>query len=153
MVTVNVVGRLGIDAEIIDGKRGKYVSFRMAVDDYKDGERTTTWMRVSFDGERALKIAQYLKKGSLINVMGNESVSIYTDREGHPQVSRDITAFNLNFISVGKSQGEGASTAAPTAEPAVSTGKLKEPVPTAAKTVVPPPPAVDDTSSVDDLPF
>lgn len=150
MVTINVVGRLGMDAEIIDGKKGKYVSFRLAVDDYKDGERTTTWMRVGFDGERALKIAQYLKKGSLINVMGNESVSIYTDREGRPQISRDVSAFNVNFISVGKSQSENATV---TAEPQVTTGKLKEPVHATAKTVAPPPPVVDDSTSVDDLPF
>ena len=44
MVNVNVVGRLGADAELIKGENGTFLSFRMAVDDgkNKNGDRLTS---------------------------------------------------------------------------------------------------------------
>jgi single-stranded DNA-binding protein len=155
MVNVNVIGRLGIDAEILDGKRGKFVSFRLAVPDFKDGEKTTTWMRVNYDGDRAIKLAEYLKKGKMVNVQGSEFVSTYTDKAGAVQISRDITAHNIEFVSIGSGQTN-SDTATTTSAPPVSTGKLAEPKPVAApKAIDKPMPTVDTSSSDsdDDLPF
>jgi len=154
MVNVNVIGRLGIDAEILDGKRGKFVSFRLAVPDFKDGEKTTTWMRVNYDGDRAIKLAEYLKKGKMVNVQGSEFVSTYTDKTGAVQISRDITAHNIEFVSIGSGQTNSdtaTATSTTSSVPPVTTGKLAEPKPIAP----PPTPTVDASSSDsdDDLPF
>ena len=147
MVNVNVIGRLGADAETLDGKRGKFVKFRVAVSDFKNGEKTTTWMGVLFSGERAEKIAQYLKKGSLISVHGTENVELYNDRNGAPQISREINASDVEFISVGKTQ-EGTNEAVPE----VTTGKLAKPAATPTKVTVAAS-TVNDNDDVDDLPF
>ena len=125
MVNVNVVGRLGADAELINGKNGPFLSFRMAVDDRKrNGDKTekiTSWFRVTLNGERSSKLVEYLTKGKLVNVTGTESVGIYNSKDGTPQVSREVSANNIEFISVGS-----GSTASDSSTTEVTTGKLAE---------------------------
>lgn len=122
MVNVNIIGRLGANAELINGENGTFLSFRMAVDDgkNKNGDRLTSWFRVTLNGDRATKLVEYLTKGKLVNVIGTEKVSIYNAKDGTPQISREISANNIEFISV----GNGTTSEASTTE--VSTGKLEE---------------------------
>ena len=125
MVNVNIIGRLGADAELINGKNGPFLSFRMAVDDRKrNGDKTekiTSWFRVTLNGERSSKLVEYLTKGKLVNVTGTESVGIYNSKDGTPQVSREVSANNIEFISVGS-----GSTASDSSTTEVTTGKLAE---------------------------
>ena len=143
MVNVNVIGRLGADAELINGKNGQFASFRLAVDDRKSSEKITTWFRVTLNGERVGKLVEYLTKGRLVNVIGTESVGTYQAKDGSTQVSRDINASNVEFVSVGSGSTVTESSTETTTE-AVSTGTLKKPVATAAATASEP---------EDDLPF
>ena len=146
MVNINVIGRLGADAELINGKNGQFVSFRLAVDDRKNSEKTTTWFRVTLNGDRVGNIVEYLTKGKLVNVMGTESVGTYQAKDGSTQVSRDINASNVEFISVGSGSTASDTSAEATTETtteAVSTGTLKKPV---AKTAA-------ASEPEDDLPF
>ena len=145
MVNINVIGRLGADAELINGKNGQFASFRLAVDDRKDREKTTTWFRVTLNGDRVGKIVEYLTKGKLVNVIGTESVGTYQAKDGSTQVSRDINASNVEFVSVGSgSTASDASTTESSTE-VVSTGTLKK-QPTIAATAT-------STEPEDDLPF
>ena len=64
---------------------------------------------------------RYLTKGKLVNVIGAERVGIYNAKDGTPQVSRDISANNIEFISVGS-----GSTSSDAATSEVTTGKLVE---------------------------
>jgi len=146
MVNVNVIGRLGADAELIDGKNGKFASFRMATDDRKNGEKITSWFRVTFNGDRAGKIVEYLTKGKLVNVIGTESVGTYTAKDGSVQVSRDINASNIDFISVssGSTANDASSASSQAKGTEVSTGSFKKEEATASK-------ASKDPE--DDLPF
>jgi single-strand DNA-binding protein len=125
MVNVNIIGRLGADAELINGKNGPFLSFRMAVDDRKrNGDKTekiTSWFRVTLNGDRSSKLVEYLTKGKLVNVTGTESVGIYNSKDGTPQVSREVSASNIEFISVGS-----GSTASDSSTTEVTTGKLAE---------------------------
>ena len=125
MVNVNIIGRLGADAELINGKNGPFLSFRMAVDDRKrNGDKTekiTSWFRVTLNGERSSKLVEYLTKGKLVNVTGTESVGIYNSKDGTPQVSREVSANNIEFISVGS-----GSTASDSSTTEVTTVKLAE---------------------------
>jgi single-strand DNA-binding protein len=142
MNTIHVIGRLGADAELINGKNGQFVSFRMASDERRNGEKVTSWFKVTLNGDRAAKLAEYLTKGKLVNVVGSETVGTYQAKDGTTQVSRDISASNIEFISVGN--GQTAETTV-TAEPTITTGKLAD---TKA-------PVVEKASkaTVDDLPF
>lgn len=144
MVNINVIGRLGADAELINGKNGQFASFRMAVDDRKKNEKVTTWFRVTLNGDRAGKIVEYLTKGKLVNVVGTEFVDTYqSTKDGSTQVSREINASNVEFISVGSGSTASDTTTEATTE-TVSTGKLKKPA--VAETTVAKEPE-------DDLPF
>lgn len=108
MIQVNFNGRLGADAEVRQGKEGKeFITFSVAVNEKRNGEKRTTWMRVRSDN---MRIAPYLKKGSLVFVSGNEDVNTFVDKNGSTQVSRDVRAHNIDFISVGISNGENNGT-------------------------------------------
>ena len=145
MVNVNVIGRLGADAELINGKNGQFLSFRMAVDDRVKNEKTTTWFRVTLNGDRVAKLAEYLTKGKLINVIGTETVGIYKAKDGTPQVSRDIAASNVEFVSVGSGSTASDSAVETKDTTEVTTGKFEK-KPTVAATA-------SADSSEDDLPF
>ncbi len=145
MVNVNVIGRLGADAELINGKNGQFLSFRMAVDDRVKNEKTTTWFRVTLNGDRVAKLAEYLTKGKLINVVGTEAVSIYNAKDGTPQISRDIAASNVEFVSVGSGSTASDSAVETKDTTEVTTGKFEK-KPTVAATA-------SADSSDDDLPF
>ena len=145
MVNVNVIGRLGADAELINGKNGQFLSFRMAVDDRVKNEKTTTWFRVTLNGDRVSKLVEYLTKGKLINVIGTETVGIYNAKDGTPQVSRDIAASNVEFVSVGSGSTASDSAVETKDTTEVTTGKFEK-KPTVAATA-------SADSSEDDLPF
>lgn len=148
MVNINVIGRLGADAELINGKNGQFASFRMAVDDRKKNEKVTTWFRVTLNGDRAGKIVEYLTKGKLVNVVGTEVVDTYqSTKDGTTQVSREINASNIEFVSVGSGSTASDTTVETTTAPAnteVSTGAFKKPA-TVTATV--------SAEPEDDLPF
>lgn len=145
MVNVNVIGRLGADAELINGKNGQFLSFRMAVDDRVKNEKTTTWFRVTLNGDRVSKLVEYLTKGKLINVIGTETVGIYNAKDGTPQISRDIAASNVEFVSVGSGSTASDSAVETKDTTEVTTGKFEK-KPTVAATA-------SADSSDDDLPF
>lgn len=99
MVTVNVVGRLGADAEIKNSEKGRLVTLRLATDDFVDGQKTTAWFSVAIRAEALGNIVPYLTKGKMVQVIGKERVRLYTDRNGETKVARDIFAHSVEFIS------------------------------------------------------
>jgi single-strand DNA-binding protein len=141
MVNISIIGRLGADAEIVESKNGRFVKFRIAVDDRKNGEKTTTWFGATFNGDRALKVAEYLTKGKLLSVMGTENVGLFTAKDGSTQVSREISVQSLEFISV----SSGSTSSDSSTE--ITTGKLTEKEKKPATVTAAP------TSTEDDLPF
>lgn len=107
MIQVNFNGRLGADAEVRQSKEGReFITFSVAVNEKRNGERKTTWMRVRSDN---MRIAPYLKKGSLVFISGNEDINTFTDKNGTVQFSRDVRAHNIDFISVGNGTNENGS--------------------------------------------
>lgn len=102
MINVNFIGRLGADAEIRTSKANRqYVALRVATDEYRNGERTTSWVNVTYVGDRALKVAPFLKKGSQVFVMGTETVSTYRTRTDEIGISRDVMADRIEFVGSG----------------------------------------------------
>lgn len=105
MINVNFNGRLGADAEVkTSAKSGKqYVAMRVATDEFRNGEKGTAWMNVTYHGDRAIKMQEYLKKGNAVTVMGVETVSTYQNKNGETMVSRDVLADRVEFVNLGKS--------------------------------------------------
>lgn len=142
MVNINFNGRLGADAELKTSKNGKqFVSMRVATDEFRNGERGTTWLNVSYYGDRAVKMHEYLKKGNAVSVLGSETVGTYQNKNGETMVSRDVLADRVDFLGLGKS-GDTQSNDAVT-----ETGKF-EPKTDAAEMAT-----ATAATSDDDLPF
>lgn len=159
MVNVNFIGRIGRDAETKTAQNGRqFVTFNVATDEYQRGEKTTSWLRVTYTGERALKMAQYFTKGKLVNVIGSETVSTYQRQDGQIAIGRDVLADKVDFVNSGSGHTHDDQAAA-----SADCGTLERPV---AQTV-PPTPAPAPTSNIpqqvaavatpveddDDLPF
>lgn len=143
MFNVDFNGRLGADSELKTSKNGnQFLSMRIATDDFNNGETSTVWVSVVWTGERAAKMAEYMKKGTLVEVHGVLRATLYKTKNGESAISHDVYADRVDFISGGKSG------ATQTNESAVDTGTLKKTEKVAVTTAV-----ETSENSVDDLPF
>ena len=119
MNQITIAGHLGADPEVRFTSSGqKVTTLRVAARarrSSKDAKDETIWWRVTVWGEQFDKMMAYFKKGYPIIVIGELSKpEIFTDREGRPQVSMNITAQNLLFSPFGKPDSErGATTSEP----------------------------------------
>ena len=87
MIYSEVTGRLGADSELKTSKSGnQFVTMRVASNDFVGGENVTTWIRVLWSGERAVKMQEHLKKGSLVSVRGTQRVSLYDTKNGEKAI-------------------------------------------------------------------
>lgn len=120
---IHIAGNLGADPEVRFTSSGKKVtSLKVATRSRrgKNNEDVTIWWRVTIWGEQFDKMVSFLKKGSSVMVYGDiHKPEIFTDREGKPQVSLEITAVHIEFSPFGKpggqSNGEGQQQAGPAA--------------------------------------
>jgi len=103
MNIVQIAGRLGRDPESRFTPSGqKVTTFTVATNVRKGGKEETVWWRVTIWGERFDKLMSYLKKGSAVIVIGEmNKPEIWTDKEGRPQISLDLTAEIVRFSPFG----------------------------------------------------
>lgn len=128
-----LIGNLGSDPEMRYTPSGVPVtSFSLAVNRKwtgQDGQpqEKTTWFRVTAWRKLAETTSQYLTKGSKALVVGElEEARTYTDRNGNTQVSIEITAQNVRFLS---GRGEGGAPAG-----GYGGGQQAEPMPSGSMT-------------------
>jgi single-strand DNA-binding protein len=113
-----VVGHLGNDPEMRYTPSGVPVtSFSLAstrrwTNQNGEQQEKTTWYRVSVWRKQAETVAEYLKKGRLVLVEGEVEARAYTDRDGNPRASLELTANNIRFLG---GRGESAEPSAVTA--------------------------------------
>lgn len=154
-VNVNVIGRLGHDSEIMKNDNGEFLSFSLATDEFRHGNKSTTWLRVSYGNT---KMAEWLKKGRMVNVIGVETVNTYTDKNGEVQISRNINADKVDFVSIGSgaTQNNGSTAEGASSPQNFTTGTLKKPTVSSVAQNITPPSAnsiMENKSDEDDLPF
>jgi single-strand DNA-binding protein len=119
-----LVGNLGRDPELRYTPQGTPVcSFSLATNerrrDPKTGENNdvTTWFRVTLWRRQAEVASQYLTRGKPVYIEGRLRVEEYTDRDGKPRHSLEVTATDMQFIGGGRGDDAGAPPAkAATAE-------------------------------------
>lgn len=109
------IGRLGNDPEQRYTPSGVPVTtFSLAIDrtwTNGDGQRQekTLWVRVTTWRKQAEIVAQYLKKGSKVFIVGElEEARPFTDRDGNNRASLEITANTVKFLD-GRNAGESVS--------------------------------------------
>jgi single-strand DNA-binding protein len=107
MIFTHAIGRIGKDAEVINGNKGSFVSVNIAVDDYFMGQNTTTWIRVRSSRNNHVNLAKHLTKGRLILVEGTLGTpTIWTDKDNERHVQLYINADSIQFISAGRKKDE-----------------------------------------------
>ena len=118
MNQITIAGHLGADPEVRFTSSGqKVTTLRVAARARRGAKDETIWWKVTIWGDQFDKMIAYLKKGSAIIVVGELSKpEIFTDREGRPQVSMNITASNLQFNPFGKPEGSGSAQVAESQE-------------------------------------
>ena len=108
MNLIQIAGFLGTDPDTRFTPSGqKVTSLRVGTKSRKGGKEETLWWRVTIWGDRFDKMVAYLKKGSAVIIIGQmNKPEIYTDKEGRPQVSLDMTAEMIQFSPFGRSEKE-----------------------------------------------
>ncbi len=114
-----IIGNLGRDPEMRYTPDGTAVtSFSVAVTRRwtgSDGNQSekTTWFKVTCWRKLAETTNQYLKKGRQVMVIGDIDASAWTDQEGKPRASLELTARDVKFLGSREPSGEASPAAAP----------------------------------------
>lgn len=109
---VVIVGNLGSDPEMRFTPSGIPVtSFSVAVnrrwtDSNGEPREKTTWFRVTAWRKLAELCNQYLSKGRLVLVEGEVEASAWTDNEGNPRATLELTARNVRFLGGRSAQAD-----------------------------------------------
>lgn len=111
MNQLTIAGHLGADPEVRFTSSGqKVTTLRVAARARKGSKDETIWWKVTVWGEQFDKMISYFKKGSPILAMGElNKPEIFTDREGKPQVSMNVTAQNLMFSPFGRTESSSSA--------------------------------------------
>ena len=100
MNKIFLIGNLTRDPETRTTPNGKTVcNFDIAVNERRGGQDNTTYFRISA-WEKLGEICQRgLSKGKKVNVVGSVTARAYTDRNGKANVSIDVYAQDVEFLS------------------------------------------------------
>jgi single-strand DNA-binding protein len=102
--SVNLIGRIGVDPEIITLDSGKKVAkFSLATSDSyknKNGEKVedTQWHRIVAYGPQADIIEKYLKKGKEICIEGKLNYTNWETKSGEKRFATEIVLNDLLFL-------------------------------------------------------
>lgn len=108
MSTIIVCGRLGKDAELRTTTSGTKVAAFSVADKIGYGDKKRTqWIKCSLFGERAEKVAPYLTKGSLVEVIGTPQTEAWIkDNKANSTIAVSVSDVRLH----GGGQAEGPKT-------------------------------------------
>lgn len=108
---ITIVGFLGRSPELKYTPQGTAVcTFSIATTEKRNDQEYTTWFRVSAFAKLAELANQYLDKGKQAYVSGSLRENTYTDRDGNPRHSLEVTASEIHFLER-KSEGDQAKAA------------------------------------------
>ncbi|MEM0950610.1 MAG: single-stranded DNA-binding protein [Cyanobacteria bacterium P01_H01_bin.74] len=98
--SVIIVGRVGQDPEIKYFESGSVkAKFSVAVNrNYSKENPITDWFSIEVWGRRAEFVGEWVKKGALVNVMGQLEVNRYNDQAGNPKEWWFIKASDVGFV-------------------------------------------------------
>ena len=99
----NFTGNLGRDCDTRYTQSGDaVVSFSVGVKAGFGDKATTTWANCSMFGKRGVAVSAYLKKGTLVGIVGEVNLREYQDKEGQKRYSLDVRVNDLTLLG-GKS--------------------------------------------------
>ena len=105
----NFTGNLGRDCDTRHTAAGDaVVSFSVGVKAGFGDKATTTWANCSMFGKRGEAVAQYLKKGTLVGIVGEVNLREYQDKEGQKRYSLDVRVNDLTLLGGKSDRAESA---------------------------------------------
>lgn len=127
MQEIQIIGRIGKDAEVKDFNNNQVINFSVAVSEKYTNKQTgeitnnTTWFECAKWGNNT-SVAQYIKKGGQIFVKGKINNRAWLDQNGTPQVTNGINVFEIELLgskddSTPQPQGQRSPSTAPTIPP------------------------------------
>lgn len=103
MKVITIAGRLGRDAELKYTQGGTAVAkFSVATDSKRNGEKVTTWFDVSIFGKRGETVCQYLRKGTIVCVVGDLEARTYEARDGSTRTALCVVASEITLLGGGE---------------------------------------------------
>lgn len=155
-----ITGHVVADAEVKVSKNGKpYLEFRFANNEYGDEDGYTFWVRVSSYNPSLINLAKFYTKGKSLIITGKYKDRAYINKDGKPEVGRDITASAIEFNGETR-QNNGENNEKPQGETSKPEGAIDNMVADASAApkkggkAKPKPKAVEVADeSADDLPF
>jgi len=94
----NIIGHVGTDAEVRDAGSTQVVSFSVAVSPWNKDRGETQWFRCSWFGDRAVKVANYIRKGDAIDVTGEVTLREYERRDGSSGASLELRVSDVTLL-------------------------------------------------------
>ena len=105
----NLTGNLGNDCEQRYTQSGdSVVSFSVGVKSGFGDKASTTWAKCAMFGKRGEAVAPYLKKGTLVGVVGEVNNREYQDKEGQKRYSLDVRVNDLTLLGGKSDRSESA---------------------------------------------
>lgn len=99
MINVTVAGRLGKDAETREAGSSTVCGFSVAGNTGFGDRKQTHWFECSLWGNQGLALAQYLKKGQQVTVIGE-----YSEREYQGKQYKEIRVHSVELQGAGDGQ-------------------------------------------------
>lgn len=105
---MNIIGRLTRDAQVRNvSEQQQVVNFSVALNDSyrnKEGERTEQVTFVDCAYWRTAKVAQYLTKGTLVELSGRISPRAWVDSDGQLRAALNFRTSEIKFHGGGKKE-------------------------------------------------
>ncbi len=100
MHKIMVMGFVGREVEErLTGGGKKVKSFPLGINIVKGGEKITLWYRINCWEGIASKILPYIKKGSLVTVIGDlNPPTTYQNKKGDIKIDMTITCNSIGFV-------------------------------------------------------
>lgn len=114
MNRIEVIGNLGKDAEVKSVGQSNVISFSVADSSEftdKNGERQSTlqWINCEY-WRKNPNVAEYLKKGTQVLVIGELRTDNYKDKQGNERQSYKLRVSSLNLLRGKNVQADGQNT-------------------------------------------
>lgn len=109
----NFTGNLGSDCETRPAPSGDaIVSFSVAVKAGYGDKAITTWVRCTMFGKRGQAVADYLRKGTQVGIVGEAQLRPWAGKDGVEKQSLEVRVNDLTLLGSKQSGNEEHSPAA-----------------------------------------
>ena len=99
MNQLTIIGNLTRDPETRTTKGGDIVTTLTVAVNRASGADDADFFRVSAWGKMSENCAKYLTKGKKVAVIGSVHADAYTDKDGNPAASLEVSAARVEFLS------------------------------------------------------